>query len=166
MFCPRCAAQNSEDTKFCRSCGTNLATVSLALAGPQDLSEATLQKLSSIPLAKRRAGISNLIHGSGWMAASAIVGIALGLFSNTNDWIFVWLGLASWMACLGMIQFSKGINKLVEARSLQRELGNTHASGAYELAKPGPASLHGAPTTTELGPPSSVTESTTEFLNR
>lgn len=33
MFCPRCAAQNLDDAKFCRTCGTNLETVALALAG-------------------------------------------------------------------------------------------------------------------------------------
>ena len=32
MFCPRCAAQNLDDAKFCRACGTNLETVALALA--------------------------------------------------------------------------------------------------------------------------------------
>jgi ribosomal protein L40E len=170
MFCPRCSAQNSDDTKYCRACGINLATVSLALSSPQQLSQATWENLGSISLAKRRAGISNLIHGSGWMAASTIVGVALGLFSNTNDWIFVWLGLASWMACWGMIQFSQGVNKLVEARFLQRELGpgpkeSTQGAG-HELPERQAAALAETPTTTELAQPDSVTDRTTELLNR
>ncbi|MBA2732993.1 MAG: zinc-ribbon domain-containing protein, partial [Acidobacteria bacterium] len=31
MYCPRCSAQNLDDAKFCRACGTNLETVALAL---------------------------------------------------------------------------------------------------------------------------------------
>ncbi len=33
MFCPRCAAQNLDDAKFCRACGTNLESIALALSG-------------------------------------------------------------------------------------------------------------------------------------
>jgi hypothetical protein len=163
MFCPRCAAQNSDDTKFCRACGTNLATVSLVLSDPQKLSAATLERVASISSAKRRDGISRLIHGTGWIGASTVVGVALGLFSHTNDWIFVWLGLASWMACLGIIQWSQGINKLIEARYLSRELGSAmpNSSQASE-----PAALGPVPNTNELARPGSVTENTTELLNR
>lgn len=33
MYCPICATQNAEDTKFCRSCGSNLSLVPQALTG-------------------------------------------------------------------------------------------------------------------------------------
>jgi ribosomal protein L40E len=33
MFCPKCGTQNPVTGKFCRSCGTDLATVSDALSG-------------------------------------------------------------------------------------------------------------------------------------
>lgn len=32
-YCPKCAAQNAEDAKFCRSCGANISLVSQALSG-------------------------------------------------------------------------------------------------------------------------------------
>ena len=170
MFCPRCSAQNADDTKFCRACGTNLATVCLALTDPQQLSEATLERLANISFAKRRKAISNLIHGTGWVSASTVIGVALGLFSNTNDWIYVWLGLASWMACWGIILWSQGINKLVEARSLQRELGMASNGiprrATHELADKESQALPGAPTTNKLGRPASVTERTTDLLDR
>ena len=169
MFCPRCSAQNSDDTKFCRACGTDLATVSLALSDPQQLSAAALERVASISLAKRRDGISRLIHGTGWTGASALVGIALGVFSNTNDWIFVWLGLAAWMACWGIIQWSQGINKLIEARYLSREVALTSGNSVrntQQLRNEEPAALTGASNTNKLPQPTSVTESTTELLNR
>ncbi|MFZ0061761.1 MAG: zinc-ribbon domain-containing protein [Pyrinomonadaceae bacterium] len=169
MFCPRCAAQNSDDTKFCRACGTNLATVSLVLSDPQQLSTATLERVASISSVKRRDGISKLVQGSGWLGASTIVGVALGLFSNTNDWIFVWLGLASWMACLGIILWSQGINKLIEARFLSRELGlgEADSSQATQQLKREPATaLPAVPNTNELTQPGSVAEGTTELLKR
>ena len=170
MFCPRCSTQNSDDTKFCRVCGINLATVSLALADPKQLSTIVLDKVTSAALSKRRAGVSNLIHGSGWIAASTIIAVALALFSNTNDWIFVWLGLAGWMACVGIIQSFQGINKLFEARSLESELGSGAPDAAaritHELTGTTPASLAEAPTTNKLAQPNSVTERTTDLLSQ
>lgn len=36
MFCPVCGRDNSNERKFCASCGTNLEAVSQALSGPED----------------------------------------------------------------------------------------------------------------------------------
>lgn len=36
MFCPNCGRDNSRETKFCASCGTNLEAVSQALNGTRD----------------------------------------------------------------------------------------------------------------------------------
>lgn len=36
MFCPNCGRDNSRETKFCASCGTNLEAVSQALSGVRD----------------------------------------------------------------------------------------------------------------------------------
>ena len=36
MFCPNCGRDNSRETKFCASCGTNLEAVSMALNGNRD----------------------------------------------------------------------------------------------------------------------------------
>jgi zinc-ribbon domain len=33
MFCPRCGAQNTEEAKFCRSCGTDISLVPQAVTG-------------------------------------------------------------------------------------------------------------------------------------
>src|SRR5215213_5373399 len=33
MFCPKCATQNGDDARFCRSCGTDIGLVPQALSG-------------------------------------------------------------------------------------------------------------------------------------
>ena len=33
MFCPRCATQNADDARFCRSCGTDISLVPQAVSG-------------------------------------------------------------------------------------------------------------------------------------
>jgi len=33
MFCPRCASQNTEEAKFCRSCGADISLVPQAVSG-------------------------------------------------------------------------------------------------------------------------------------
>jgi hypothetical protein len=174
MYCPNCAAQNADDTKFCRACGTNLSVVSLALSNPNQLVAVPAEKERKDWLEKRREGISTLIKGTGLIGASLLVGAALGIFSNTNDWIFVWLGLASWMACWGIILWSQGINALVDSSYLRQQVGpasgETTQRTTHELvsnATPGltPGSADSS-TTTRLAPPSSVTDHTTELLNK
>ena len=174
MYCPQCGAQNTDDTKFCRACGTNLGVVSLALSNPNQLVAATLENKGKDWLTKRREAISTFIKGSGLIGASALVGVALGVFSNTNDWIFVWLGLASWMACWGIILWSQGINKLVESRFMRSELENASQETTVRLTRElasdsgralGTANAD-ASVTTKLAQASSVTEHTTELLKK
>ena len=42
MFCPRCAADNSDDAKYCRACGADIHLVPQALTGllPAEVTEA------------------------------------------------------------------------------------------------------------------------------
>ena len=173
MFCPHCAAQNADDTKFCRSCGTNLSVVSMALSNPGKLVGIAAEKKGKNWLEKRREGISILIKGTGLIGASLLVGAALGIFSNTNDWIFVWLGLASWMACWGIVLWSQGLNALVDSRYLRQQLGPaSHETPrtTHELASSAAPGLTSgsadASTTSRIAPPISVTDHTTELLNK
>ncbi len=89
------------------------------------------------------------------------------LQQHQPDWIFVWLGLAAWMACLGIVLWSQGINKLNEARYLSREVKSAAAESAFvnhQIGKGEPAAE--VSQTNELAPPGSVTDRTTELLNR
>src|SRR5688572_9652651 len=121
MYCPRCAAQNLDDAKFCRGCGTSLETVALALSGQYHRADNS-GELPKDWLAVRHEGVQRLIRGTGLLGASLLIGIALGLFSNTNDWIMIWLVFVGWMAAWGVISLVSGIGSLAEAKFLQKRI--------------------------------------------
>jgi hypothetical protein len=172
MYCPRCATQNLDDAKFCRACGTNLEAVALALSDKESPAKPTKktktpEKEKSWP-EKRTEAVKNIVEGGGLLVASALIGVALGLFSKEPDWIIIWLVFVGWMACWGVISMVSGIGNLLEARFMMRQMGQTadKASDAKTelpsadeqrlLPEPLPAS--------NLSSPLSVTEHTTEPL--
>lgn len=175
MYCPRCAAQNLDDVKFCRACGTNLETVALALSDQQHPAKLSKDKDEELEtekswLEKRREGMDGIVKGTGLMGASLLIGVALGLFSNAPDWIIIWAGLAGWMACWGFISLVSGIGALAEARFMRRQLGQTTGEAAAPTAQPLSSAdariLPDSLNTPKLSPPPSVTEHTTKPLNK
>ena len=163
MYCPRCAAQNLDDAKFCRGCGTNLETVALALSGRVQPTRAENEEDAGKDwLSVRHEGVQKMIRAIGLLGASLLIGIALGLFSNTNDWIFVWLVFVGWMAAWGVISLVSGVGSFTEARFLRRRI---EQSPAVSLPDRNTEFI-----TAELPPsqflsPVSVTEHTTKSLS-
>ncbi|HEY5884121.1 MAG TPA: zinc ribbon domain-containing protein [Pyrinomonadaceae bacterium] len=162
MYCPRCAAQNLDDAKFCRGCGSNLETVALALSG-QYQPAADSGEFPKDWLAVRHEGVQKLIRAIGLLGASLLIGTALGLFSNTNDWIIVWLIFVGWMAAWGVISLVSGIGSFAEAKFLKKRLEQSQeqylggrskgfVTAELPLAQP--------------GIPLSVTEHTTRALSQ
>jgi hypothetical protein len=172
MYCPRCATQNLDDAKFCRACGTNLETVALALsdeyrpAKPSKGKGKAEKPAKSWP-EKRSEGVKNVVEGAGLLAAAILIGVALGLFSNQPDWIFVWLVFVGWMACWGVISLISGIGDVLEAKFMMRQTGQmTSGTDAPEAQLPSannPAMLPERSAAHNLFP-TSVTEHTTEPL--
>src|ERR1700694_3913071 len=100
MFCPRCAAQNLDDAKFCRACGTNLETVALALADkyhPAKRDGDRAKDPFEIWLETRKKSANKIGTGTGLLVSSLLIGVALGLFSNKPDWIIIWMVMVGWM---------------------------------------------------------------------
>lgn len=170
MFCPRCAAQNLDDAKFCRACGTNLENVALALADrhhPARRESGGAHDPFSSWLEKRSKSINKIARGTGWLMSSLLIGVALGLFSNTNDWVIIWMCLVGWMAVLGVISMVTGTAGLMESRFLRRQLGqlSNAADGSVQPVLTGDRVMMNDPLTTPmLRPQSSVTEHTTTRL--
>ena len=162
MYCPRCAAQNLDDAKFCRGCGTNLETVALALSGGLEPAREVAES-SKDWLSVRHEGVQKIIKGTGLLGASLVIGAALGLFSNTNDWIIIWMIFVGWMAAWGVIALVSGIGSLTEARFLKKRLEQSqrpylpgHSTELITAELP----------PSQLVTPLSVTEHTTRSLSQ
>ena len=81
MYCPKCAAQNGDDARFCRVCGSNLSLIPQALTGQLPAP----QVVEYDSRGRRRApsferGISTIFMGIGF----AIVALTLVMF--TRNW--------------------------------------------------------------------------------
>jgi hypothetical protein len=169
MFCPRCAAQNLEDAKFCRGCGTNLENIPLALADQHhpawndNLAGDTLQNWL-----QTRKQAEKIVKGIGLFSSSLLIGVALRLFSGNPDWIIIWTVLAGWLACFGVISIVSGTAGLLESWYLRSRLGQSVDAAAIRPVPPLPVNdrlIINDATTAPISPAqSSVTENTTTRL--
>jgi hypothetical protein len=155
--------QNLDDAKFCRACGMDLDTVSLALAeagSPAKPKKKSKQGKSAKTWAeKRSAAMRDIFQGAILTAASAVICVAFAMFLNVPDWLILWTVFFGWMACWGVISLAFGIGELIESSSMSHAIGQ-------------PMGRVTAPTDNELAsssffldsPPASITELTTEPL--
>lgn len=170
MFCPRCAADNQDDAKYCRACGADIHLVPQALAGllPAEVTGAKPEKRSK----KKDDGDKKLLEKG---MENVFVGLAFlviflgGLFYLRGAFFFwVWFIIPS-LACFG-----EGLGQLLRSRR-EHHLLLTRAGALNELGAAEPAALYAAPPaarrvvapdTAEMGDsPFSVTEATTRHLN-
>jgi hypothetical protein len=156
MYCPKCATQNTDDTKYCRSCGSNLSLVPQALTG----------RLPETPSGRRRHrsrgrdrddgpptlanGITQAFMGVGFLLVSA------GAFLFAPAGRIWWF----WMLIPSFIFLGKGIGEIatvMQAKGLTPGTNQTTIPAAQpgELPPRGDAFL----------PPTSVTEHTTRQLD-
>jgi hypothetical protein len=173
MFCPKCGTQNPEDGKFCRSCGTDLASVSAALTGalPAHLADAGVAQIHHE--ARRRNdpnevyadAVKAIISGIGFLVVSMVL-----LFTGVAG------GYAWWWAMLfpAFTFLSKGISDYVKYGKMQ-STSKIHAAdlnmmgaGRANSALPPTQTEYIAPSessykTGDLVPPS-VTDGTTRHL--
>lgn len=158
MFCPKCGGSNPEDGKFCRSCGTDLGTVSLALKakGIQNNLSCKPGKANTL-----QGAMSNLFMGFAFL----VVAVILGVTGAGRNWWF-------WMFIPAFLMIGSGVAKYMQLRrneaSNAGSVGGASMSGVSLNALPNrPPMPIPAPEsryrTGELVPPS-VTEGTTRHL--
>jgi hypothetical protein len=154
MFCPKCASQNSDETKYCRGCGVDLSGVLPALGGRR--SDLTMLAEKHIDLFSR--GLRGLLVGAGFLIVALV---ALGISSRLAV-------LAIFALAFSFVFLGSGISRIVQASALKR------------LRKPGkdkPALSASVPDyikptrsiyeTEDLAAiPASVTDHTTRHLDR
>lgn len=158
MYCPKCATENSDETKFCRSCGSNLSLVPQALTGrlpevmpgrrrhrgrDRDLEHPTPATLAN--------GITKSFMGLGFL----FVSLAVFAFAPAGRiWWF-------WMLIPAFTMLGKGISEIVSFK-----YGPNLTQGAAKPAIPAaPRTGELPPHNAAVFPPPSVTEQTTRHLD-
>lgn len=104
MFCPKCALQNADDTKFCRGCGANLRNVLAAVEGK--LSDRLAESESHNDLYS--SGVRNLLLGIGFIIISIL------LFRIPGD-TFFWL----LMLFPAFSLIASGVSRIVKAKGMK-----------------------------------------------
>ena len=174
MFCPKCGMNNPETGKFCRSCGTDLGTVSDAISGMSS------NKVPGFGLIEPIQPI-NLINHRGrpvnWEGATRqlfmglaflIVSIVLAFTGRASGWWFWMLIPAFGMLGSGIAQYIQ-LKKTEQARnpSLNAQPAQNTFSAPQNSALPPQQTEYVTPDsrykTSDLVPPS-VTDGTTRHL--
>jgi len=153
MYCPKCATHNTDDTKYCRSCGANLSLVPQALTG-------RLQERSSRRRHRHRDddGPPSLENGitKAFMGVAFLL-VAAGVFFFAPAGRMWWF----WMLIPAFALLGKGVAEIISLT-----YGSSSTQGASQTGI-----VRGTPTG-ELPPrndavfaPPSVTEQTTRQLD-
>jgi len=176
MFCPKCAAQNQDQTKFCRSCGADLKFVALALNGqmtpPAEVSNTEDKKaeLTQQWLKLQSEWIDCVMQGGALIVMGLLLAFPLALFSEGADWeknwILIWLIFCGWLPVIGAIRLGSGLSKLIQSRMTQRVIDKLAPAMTAETAGVAVDTrrLPETGATPEASPPSSVSEHTTAQL--
>jgi zinc ribbon protein len=155
MYCPKCATQNNDDTKFCRSCGANLSLVPQALSG--QLAEPEMSRHERRHRRRRGGqaslseGITKIFMGAGFFVVAFVLMLIM-----RQSW-GVWMLIPSF----GLL--GKGVAEVVSAK----QAGLLAASESPIISPPPQhtGEVRARNTGELLPPPPSVTEGTTRHLD-
>jgi zinc-ribbon domain len=152
MYCPKCATQNSDDTKYCRACGSNLSLVPQALTGQLPTQSRHRRKdFERGGPANLANGISKLFMGAGFL----LVSFACFFFAPAGRiWWF-------WMLIPAFAMLGKGIAEIVSAKFTP----NQPHGFTQQVAPPATPTGELRPSNEVYFPPGSVTEQTTRHLD-
>jgi MFS family permease len=161
MFCPRCGAQNSDDAKFCRACGTDISLVPQAVTGQlaerlseQDSRGGRRHRFDREPTLDR--AVRKLIMGL------AFVFVAFAILWWTPKGYMWWF----WMLIPAAANLASGVSTYIRLAEKKQQLAPPPYVPA-QAAVPPPTRASALPPrdTGEIITPPSVTEATTRHLN-
>lgn len=182
MYCPKCSQEQiSDEVRFCPRCGFQLDALKLMLAGNQNgLSMSEAERQTQLVSTRKR----DVLIGASVMLAAAISIVLLTISSVAGTpWqavviplLLVWLGIVSVILLSGHARreitnlFSKD-DSAPASQIVSKLIRRLNPSAFHQVLPPAqsePISEFGAwrVNTAELTPPSSVTEHTTNSLNR
>jgi hypothetical protein len=171
MYCPRCAAQNLDDAKFCRACGADIRLVPQALQGSLPIEVVPDFKDAAAKRAKEKkrapatvdAGLKNIFQGIG-----LLIIFLIGLFVFRGAfWVTIWFIIPA------LSSFGEGIGQLIRARQERLRLTTPQTTdfggrvSATQVMSSSSFKELASPDTAEIvsNPPASVTEMTTRHLD-
>lgn len=172
IYCPRCAAQNAESAKFCRSCGTDISLVTEALTGSM-----TSVKTKPIGKYKKEPTIEKAMETLFVGLAFLLIVFGGAIFFTGGFMMWIWFiipaltligsGIGQWMSLKQKQQAqmtnSTSLPPLSSARSNDFAL---NAPTTQQLAAHG-EKLHDEQMRREnLAPPFSVTDGTTRLFDQ
>src|SRR5947209_12035572 len=166
MFCPRCGAQNADDARFCRACGTDISLVPQAVTGQ---------------LAERLAAEEDYSRGSRRQRkrdrekGPPTIERAVRSFIMAAAFIFVAFAVRTWAPAGGIWWFwmlipaesmiADGVSTYIRVVENKKRLSPPYAP-ARPAFQPQPRASELPPRNTgEIVPPPSITEGTTRHLN-
>ncbi len=155
MFCPRCAAQNKSEQKFCRNCGLSLPSIRLALEGKVDEAAATIVK-----------DVDRLAAGAVTFGIFALIALISAFFDRGYAIINLTLGflIAGPIFFSGLKRTEKAIKLIAPKDSPQKQTNESPGTPALEAADESAVALPAVPDTGKMAhepAQSSVTEHTT-----
>lgn len=152
MYCPKCATENGDGSKFCRRCGSNIALVPQALSGmlPEARESDEAAKANNVAV-KVENGIKKTLIGLCFALAAMVM-----LLSRRQEW---------WgMLIPAAILIGKGMSQILAVRYLK----NAGLLAAPKMPQPSPTGeLDQTPRRLlETPTPPSITEQTTRHMNQ
>jgi predicted phage tail protein len=161
MFCPKCATQNLEGAKFCRSCGANVSLVSQALSG--QLPEAAPEDADCFGRDRKRRGrreasLDGAFRSAFMGVAFLLVAMALAFSRMGTGWWF-------WMLIPAFSMMGTGVAQYIRLKERQKRMFQPGNFNQPSLQQPMNAGAFPSRNTGKLvAPPPSVTEGTTRHL--
>lgn len=161
MFCPKCATQNLEGAKFCRSCGVNVSLVPQALTG--QLPEAAPDDADCFGRDRKRRGRREASLDGAFR--SAFMGIAFLLVAMALAFSRMGTGWWFWMLIPAFSMMGTGIAQYIRLKEREKRMFQPGNFSQPSLQPPTNAGAFPSRNTGELvAPPPSVTEGTTRHL--
>ncbi len=161
MFCPKCATQNVDGAKFCRSCGADISLIPQAMTGHLQTAAQVNEEVESDYGRRRRhgrpsmeKGIKSLFMGFGFL----LVAIILAFAHDGRGWWY-------WMLIPSFSMLGGGVAEYLRAKNAQKAI--TYQPTTAQVAAPRSTYMNELPprnTSEIMAPPPSVVEGTTRHL--